>query len=101
MATDLYLRRLRRSVRSTIAFVRGLGSGTATMFRGLEAMQARLTDMQEQMETAQREILKSEENVMFVTIGLALTTWARMEEALVRIVSSRSDDPGPYPLRAH
>jgi hypothetical protein len=95
MATNLYFRRFRRAVRNTISFVHGLGIGTATLFKGLEGMRAYATSMQERLEATQKEILKSEENVMFVTIGLALTTWARMEEALVRIVQILLSAPGP------
>jgi len=95
MATNLYFRRFRRAVRNTISFVHGLGIGTATLFKGREGMRAYATSMQERLEATQKEILKSEENVMFVTIGLALTTWARMEEALVRIVQILLSAPGP------
>ncbi len=95
MATNLYFRRFRRAVRNTISFVHGLGIGTATLFKGREGMRAYATSMQERLEATQKEILKSEESVMFVTIGLALTTWARMEEALVRIVQILLSAPGP------
>jgi hypothetical protein len=76
---------LRRAIRNRIAFLRGMGSGLVSIAQGFEKYQSRLREMQAEMEASIKRAEEDESDLLFQTVGQALTTWAHLEVALVAI----------------
>jgi hypothetical protein len=56
------------------------------ILKGIQHTQNRLRELEKELTTSAAAISEADERILYTTIGMALTTWARMEEALVLLV---------------
>jgi len=79
------MKRLRLSY--IVNFVRGGLSAIANFPRGLERMKLQAEDMITRMDDVQRALTETETDILFASVGKALSVWATMEEGLVLMVA--------------
>jgi hypothetical protein len=89
-------RRSARAIRNRIAFVQGtLQAVRVVLSGGLKGLTARLNKFATELQDTAKEIneqvddlvFESDDRVLFLTIGQALSAWAKMEEVLVIILA--------------
>jgi hypothetical protein len=81
---ERFIRKFRRAVRNRISFMQGALYALTHLRDWAERTKANVEDIQKQYE----QIVGGEgQNILYVVIGAALTSWAKMEETLVIICS--------------
>jgi hypothetical protein len=68
-------------------FVRGALTAISNFPRGLESMKRQAEDMIARMDDVQRALSETETDILFASVGKALSAWATMEEGLVLMVA--------------
>jgi hypothetical protein len=76
-----------RFVRKTRAFGFQLLGALEAIVRGAKAYEERAKELHRMSEELQRELTSTDGQVLFITIGRALTVWAKLEEFLVFVVA--------------
>lgn len=81
------MRRFLRSMRDTKLRIKGALLVLADLPKGLPAVEDRFKSWQTHIDQIHKSINATTQDVLFSTAGRALTTWAKMEEALVLMTS--------------
>jgi len=90
----MLFRRFWRKLLAIWFSLRGVAFALGSMRNGLDHLQARLRSMQEEIKADAKELTDTDEGVMYVVMGGALSAWARMEEVLVVIAEILLLGPG-------
>lgn len=77
--------KLRRTIRHYLAFTKGMWSMLTAIPRGLEGFQTRLVETQNRLDDHLKQLDKGEQTLLYQTVGNAITSWAKLEEAVVTI----------------